>query len=118
MELDNASLPIPFYMICILQSLSDRAIIIKSKNSLHYTIITLQREKVFYPHFMVDSSYTFSKSLQFEVDLFLEISRLQLRKGTISNDSNSDRYLQWSPTMIKNGGHALLPMTLLQLCER
>ena len=91
MELVNASLPHPFY---ILQSLSDRAFIMlflkktkqnksKSKTSSHYTIITLQSEEVFYRYFMVDSSYTFSKNLQFDY-LFLEIFRLQVRKGTIS----------------------------------
>ena len=53
-----------------------------------------------------------------QVDLFLEIlSRLQLRKGTISTDSNSDQYPQWPPTMVRNE-HALLSMTLLQLRQR
>ena len=80
------SLPHSLY---ILQSLSDRAIIMlffkkidsESKNSSHYTIITLQSEEVFYRYFMVDSSYTFSKNLQFDY-LFLEIFRLQIREGT------------------------------------
>ena len=52
MNLVNASLPHPFSIICISQSLSDRAIIKlfyidKSKNYSHYTIIAFQTKKYF-----------------------------------------------------------------------
>ena len=73
--------------------------------------------QVFYRYFMVDSSYTFSKNLQFDY-LFLEIFRLQLRKKPfLLLDSKRDQYLQWLPTMIRNE-NALLSVTLLQLCQR
>ena len=73
--------------------------------------------QVFYRYFMADSSYTFSKNLQFDY-LFLEIFRLQLRKKPfLLMDSKRDRYLQWLPTMIRNE-NALLSVMLLQLCQR
>ena len=66
MELVSASLPHLYFAVPEWPGHHYAFQIDKSKNSSHYTIITLQSEEVFYRYFIVDSSYTFSKNLQFD----------------------------------------------------